>query len=218
MAVKILTLSNKPNLLKEARASVKAQTRKATHVVMVDKGRDWGGRYPPAVYYNEAAQACGMGDYISWLSDDDLLMPNYVETLAGYLDDHPDAGACYGFSEHWIYDAEGMGRKYRILPPDGICHTFAVGGIDPLGVIDGGQFMVRRSVLDAVGYPYVPENSEPSIARLSDGLLMRRIAACCGIVPVGPIFILQNRTNPWSSHCIPSSNGGIDAADWRRVR
>lgn len=223
MAVVIITLSNKPNLLHEAVASVAAQTRHPDqHIIGLDDGsRDWDGRYPPAVFFNETARELDADDYVCWLSDDDLLLPNYVADLAGYLDRNLDCGAVYGFSEHWIYTADGVGTKYRVLPWDGVLHHFNATD-RPSGMIDGGQYMVRKGVLDAVGYPYIPEGTDPDIARLCDAHLMIRVAAHCGIAPLvrngQPVFVLHNRTTPWSSHGTPNAGGSITHADWRRKR
>lgn len=197
MAIKIITLSNKLDYLPQAVASVKTQTRKCTHIILEDTG-EWDGRYGPAVFYNEEAKKAKPGDYVAWLSDDDLLLPDYVEALAGALDEHPEWSAVYGRSLHIDYSLEhGWTTIRRPLPESPEMPIYTADRL-PLGKIDGGQFMVRRSALDEIEYPYAPEEVN-EWTRVSDGLLMNKLAVACGFYPV-PRIIMLNRTTPISGH------------------
>jgi hypothetical protein len=219
MAVVIITLSNKPTLLPDAKKSVRAQTRKARHVYTTDNPQWHINRenYPPAMFYNRMASQQNPEDYIMWLSDDDLLEPSAVELLAGYLDDHPEIMAVYGLAEHWIYDPDnGVNRLYRPLPRDGGATVYDRNN-DPCGAIDGGQYMVRKSALDEMGYPYAPERADGS-ERVNDGLVMRRLASHFGIYPLQPqALVLKCRTTPLSAHSAPDPAGGVASVNWRRL-
>lgn len=192
----ILTLSNKPDYLVEAEASVAAQTRRDfRHVVELDNPTlTWAG-YPPAVIFNKWAERALPEHYIAWLSDDDLLEPTFCETLAGYLDAHPEVGCVYGGARHVSYDiATGITTPITERPA---LHAYDARHM-PLCQIDGGQIMVRRSALEAIGRPFCPEGTKD--ANIADGLMMNRIAARCGIVPVVGSWVMTNRTTPKSSH------------------
>lgn len=209
----ILTLSNKPNYLPDAIASVLAQTRRdLRHVIAIDAERDWQGCYPPAVFYNEQAKAVDMADYVSWLSDDDILLPNYVADLAGYLDAHPDIHCVYGRSR---VEAIVPGRPpvfHRHLPEQG-WSVFSAKYL-PAYRIDGGQVMIRRSALEAISYPYYPEGYEG--ARACDATMLNKAAIAVGIYPVEKT-VMVNRVTPISSHVASRPDGSIGAVDWTRL-
>ena len=195
MSTLILTLANKPALLLDALASVARQTRRDyAHIVHLDGG-GWPERsYPPAVFFNRAARRAQADDYIAWLSDDDVWEPHYLATLAGYLDEHPDVGACYGGSRVVAYEPGGAERLLRELPA---LHTFDARN-QPLCQIDGGQMLVRRSVLDRIGEPWVSESLGD--CNIADGSFMNRVACVTPIVPVVGSWVMRNRQTPFSAH------------------
>lgn len=212
--IQILTLFNKPELVLEAIASVEAQTRRDyAHLVQPDTYRSWNGRYPPAVYYNELARAAAQDDYISWLSDDDLLLPNYVADLAGYLDTHPEMSCAYGGSTHIIHEPPNVDRVVRNLPPQ---WPFPIldANRTPGYQIDGGQFIIRRSALEKIPYPWYSESAEG--AGVCDATFMNKIVQYFPIYPV-QTFVMVNRATPLSSHAVVVK-GHIEVASWRRLR
>ena len=194
MTTVIITLSNKPDYLPEAVASVERQTRTDyLHVVGYDTpGRDWGGLYPPGVWYNRCATAAGPDDYVCWLSDDDLLLPHYVATLAGALDEHPEWGAVYGGSEQWGL-WQGQTWKTRDFPANRVYDAACL----PSCQIDGGQMLVRRSVLAQLAAPWHPVALQN--CHISDGLLMNRVAMLTPLMPVG-VQVMVNRKVDQSCH------------------
>ena len=209
----IITLANKPDLLRDAIDSVKAQFRKCEHVWKIDDGsyRE-RGLYPPAAYYNEIASQCDPDDYISWLSDDDILYPCYAEFLGEYLDRFKCCGSVYGFSNHVIVQPDGTRKSFRILPTDCTVRTFRKDCL-PGGIIDGGQVMVRKTTLDAVGYPYTPEGIQAD-NRINDAILINKIASVAPMHGIGE-YVMENRTTPKSAHTVPRG-GGVASADWKR--
>lgn len=217
----IITLWNKPEYIEQAIQSVVGQTRKDwVHVLQHDhKSLDWGGRYPPAVFWNEKMRAAAPDDYVCWLSDDDLLLPNYVEDLAGYLDAHPQIACCYGGSQVVVLDDEGNTTDAEFLPHGG--YKIFSKLWSPGCKIDGGQFMIRRSALDVLEWPWVPEvmSRDPAVpaialpSRYSDAKFMNKIAYAVSIFPVEKQVMINRRT-PLSAHTRIA--GGVSiVADWR---
>jgi glycosyltransferase involved in cell wall biosynthesis len=210
----ILTLANKPKYLPEAVASLDAQTRRDfRHVLRLDDGsRDWEGRYPPAVFFNEQAYICNQDDYIYWLSDDDLFLPNCLADLAGYLDVHPEIGCCYGGSRvELLFEDGSPSAPPQVLPAEG--WPIFDAGFLPGCRIDEGMIMVRRSVLGQIEYPWMDEDPHPWRARLTDAHVMNKIAVAVGIYPIEK-QVMINRVTPISAHC--QARAGIrDIVDWR---
>lgn len=196
MATLILTLANKPRLLLEALASVQAQTRRDfRHVVHLDHGRWPAGVYPPSAFFNEHAESAAPQDYVAWLSDDDVWQPTYLETLAGYLDAHPEVDACYGGTRVVRYNpATGDGGLLREIPAE---HVFDAER-SPVGQIDGGQVLLRRSLLERLPRPWGPETLVE--CNRADGHFLERVAALTPIVPVVGSWVMANRVTPLSSH------------------
>lgn len=102
----VLTTYNRPALLKDALASIDSQTLRDFEVVLVNdhgapverlldkygfpitylrQGRNQG----PAAARN-AAHHLARGHYLVYLDDDDLFLPEHLQTLAGALEEHPD--------------------------------------------------------------------------------------------------------------------------------
>jgi hypothetical protein len=209
----LLTLANKPDYLEDAVASVKAQTRACQHIIQMDDGRrDWGGRYPPAVFFNEEAAKLPLSDYVGWLSDDDILAADFVEVMAGYLDRHPQVMAVYGLSEHILYNLQTrQAHSMRVLPRAyrGVFDRL----VSPYGKLDGGQVVVRRSALEMLAYPWMPETGDAT-ARFCDGAFLQTLASVFGIYPATAEVIMQNRTTPRSAHT-QNRGGRRIAVDWR---
>jgi hypothetical protein len=195
MAVWVLTLWNKRELIGDAVRSLwdQATRRRVVHVCEQDVGQYAGQGYPPGVFYNAIVANIPPEDYIAWLSDDDVLLPDYVEALAGYLDEHPEANACYGQLERWALAEDGRTWKLGDLPGGPI---YGIQGM-PCCNIDGGQVMYRGQVLDRIDPPWHPMTMQA--CHVSDGLLLNKIAAVTPIYPVGKL-VMRNRITWLSSH------------------
>jgi len=216
MTTWILTLYNKPDYVQEAIRSVEQQTRTdLVHIVRPDTYRSWDGRYPPAVAYNEWALEVPVQDYVCWLSDDDLLLPNYVADLAGYLDGHAEAECVYGGSYHVAAPLDAPERLLRNLPEEQPFPIFNAQKT-PGYKIDGGQFLIRRSALERVPYPYYPEGSET--ARSCDAHYMNKLVAFNVLMYPVAAFVLKNRATPKSGHVAVDAQGGVYTRDWRALR
>lgn len=77
------------------------------------------------------------GEYWTWTSDDNLLLPNMLEVMSKYLDEHPDVGMAVA-DENKI-NASGQFLSVSIKPDD-IQHLL------PLNNFVGAAFMYRREV------------------------------------------------------------------------
>jgi len=85
------------------------------------------------------------GEYWTWTSADNWMLPHCLETLANALDEHPEVGLAYA-GHYFIGDREGVSIKE---PFD---RERLFGGDNVVGPC----FMYRRTVAERVG-PYDPE-------------------------------------------------------------
>jgi hypothetical protein len=194
----IMCVTNKPDYVVDAIASVEAQTSPEWDLHLIhSEDRDWGGRYPPAVWFNECLEKISLRDYVCWLSDDDLKLPNFVADLGGYLDSHPDVGACYGPICWAIYEA-GVGYTAHDVG------RFPIGGLkrqfdratSPYCKLDAGQVLMRRSIFQKISKPWWPEEMESF--NTSDGRLFVKVAEVTPIVLATEELVCENRTTPLS--------------------
>jgi glycosyltransferase involved in cell wall biosynthesis len=84
--------------------------------------------------------AAARGEYLTWTSDDNRLLPSAIEELTGYLEDHPSVGLVYADSV--LIDEEGREvREYPAHPASKLAFMNAVGPC----------FLYRRAVYQRVG-------------------------------------------------------------------
>lgn len=139
------------------------------------------------------------GEYIFYISDDDLLLPQAFEVLAGHLDEHSDHGACYGTLQHANSSSPADTRLtgQMILAMQGA--VLGPGQVDCR--VDGGQIMHRKSCLDGVGFPYFEESPALEIARHIDGLFMEKLVQGHPLYPVDSQQpIATHRMTPQSTY------------------
>lgn len=147
---------------------------------------------PVAWATNMAFRSWLRGRYVATFYDDDLYYPSFVEKMAGYLDEHPEAAAVWCSQDRLRLAADGTISKLGEIRAD----APKSGGWDC--AVDGGQVMFRRSVLDFIGDPWMSE--EPSSCSHSDGLFLERLGEVAGIVPNIPETLLAHRFTPWSTY------------------
>lgn len=183
----ILPTFNRVDLIGETLDSLLAQSRPADEILVVDDGSQ-DGTGEVAESYGEAVtllrkpnggkasalnvgMAAVSGDLIWICDDDDLLMPDACERLAGTLDGDETIGFCAGRHDDFTVDPE-TGEKnvkapgyWRGSAPDEIfsdlldgCHIFQPG------------LIVRRAVYDRLG-PF-----DETLTRSQDYEMMLRIA------------------------------------------
>jgi glycosyltransferase involved in cell wall biosynthesis len=124
----IIPVHNRPLLLREAVASVLAQTYRPIEIVIVDDGSTddtaqsivaLAAAYPSIVRHlripnrgpgaaREAGRVIADGEFIQYLDSDDLLLPRKFEQQVGGLRAHPECDVAYGRT-----------RVYRVGEPPG---------------------------------------------------------------------------------------------------
>nr|MDT0658033.1 glycosyltransferase family A protein [Micromonospora sp. DSM 115978] len=134
------------------------------------------------------------GRYVATFYDDDQYYPTFVERMAGFLDEHPDAGAVMCAQDRVRLDADGTETLVGIIP----AHSARWAGQMDCQV-DGAQVMFRRSMLDVIGDSWLPEDPGDS-CRHSDGIFLEKLAAAAGLVHAIPETLLRHRFTPLSTY------------------
>jgi len=126
----IIPVYNRPELLREAVASVLAQTWRPIEIIIVDDGSTDATAsvadmltegHPGEIRVihkknagpgpaREAGRLAALGEFIQYLDSDDLLLPRKFEFQVAALRRHPDCGVAYGWTRYRYRDgrvAEG---------------------------------------------------------------------------------------------------------------
>lgn len=82
------------------------------------------------------------GEYWTWTSDDNLLLPTMLEEMVGYLDEHPDVGFLVA-DEDYI-DMRGRVLWTHVIPDDVALRL-------PLNCYIGAAFMYRAEIAKRIG-------------------------------------------------------------------
>jgi hypothetical protein len=212
--IRVITLSNKPDLLLDAIESVKNQKRfgDVVHIIGRDDGIYQSNIYKPAVFFYNEIQRSDDNDYICWLSDDDVMQPNYTKALGDYLDEHPEIMACYGSAKCILYDPPKFNKEIGRHLADRVFSKDS--GESPCCAIDGSQVLARAKAYKDIVFPITEES-----CRISDGIIMQKIASLYPIVPVPtPDFLMLLRTTPQSAHTAAGKNGELIQVDHKRNR
>lgn len=149
-------------------------------------------RYPQAVIINQYFPEIDC-DYVGWLSDDDLLLPNFCNEFCFFLDKYPAIQAAY--CDYWVQVVDGD----RILHQERIRHGGKIFGRNyfPFKKMDGGAVVCRVSGLRKLSQPLVPEMTLAS--NIIDGHLLNKIAASYNIYPI-PAALFIKRVTSLSTH------------------
>jgi len=127
----IIPVYNRGEMLREAVASVLAQTHRPIEVVIVDDGStddtplviaELEAAHPDIIRgvrrenagpgaARETGRQLAKGELIQYLDSDDLLLPGKFERQIGALRQHPDCGIAYGMTHH-----SGVGQSLRPVP------------------------------------------------------------------------------------------------------
>ena len=114
----IIPVYNRPKMLREAAASVLAQTYRPIEIIISDDGstddtqsvaQELVQAHPEEIRYvrnenrgpgpaREAGRQVARGEFIQYLDSDDLLWPCKFEAQVGALRKHPECGVAYGYS------------------------------------------------------------------------------------------------------------------------
>jgi len=147
--------------VREAIASVLAQTRPSSQVVVVDDGstdgsaaaiRSFGDRIEYVRQENRgigAARNTGLrrvtGDYVAFLDADDVWASHKLEVQGAALDEHPEVDLVFGMVDHFVSPDLDETEAARLVCPS-----------DPVAGIVAGVMLARRPLFDEVG-PFVED-------------------------------------------------------------
>jgi glycosyltransferase involved in cell wall biosynthesis len=165
----IIPTYNRARFLGEAAASVLAQTYRDYEVIIIDDGStdntpEVVSQFPPVVKYFRqenrgvsAARNRGIemtsGEFLAFLDSDDILIEDALQKNVLFLDQHPEAGFCYG----QVYKIDEDGRLLRLKSRRGARNTCVRDSREQIarllfrGDIAVDTVMVRRSCFQEVG-------------------------------------------------------------------
>jgi glycosyltransferase involved in cell wall biosynthesis len=123
----IIPVFNRPVMLREAAASVIAQTHRPVEIIIVDDGSTdetvavagalarEHGRIIRAIHIpnggpgraREVGRALTRGEFVQYLDSDDVLLPKKFELQIAALRDSPECGAAYG----WTRERDAAGNR-----------------------------------------------------------------------------------------------------------
>lgn len=129
----IIPVFNRPGLLREAVASVMAQTYRPIEIIIADDGStDATGRvadslhvdYPQEVRVlhllnggpgkaREAGRRIAKGEFIQYLDSDDLLLPRKFELQVAALKEHQACGVAYGKTRYYRLGEDAVDRAWK---------------------------------------------------------------------------------------------------------
>jgi len=141
--------------------------------------------YPTAVILNKYFD-CMRGEYVFYLSDDDLIAPNCLQAMVEPLEAHPDWMVVYAGLE----DIAADGHLIKRIDADRVIYAPYV--VDC--VLDGGQVMIRKSAFGQVEKPYYDENPLEPVARHCDGTFLTKFSTRWNFYPVNQLLITHRRT------------------------
>lgn len=121
-------------------------------------------------YYQQAD-----GEFIFYLSDDDLFQPGLFQTAVSHFDNYPEHEAVYFHLARTVARNPGEGtlwaERFTGITAD---KPRGVGQVDC--IIDGGQIAYRKHVLNRIEQPWFYDGKEPAIANHADGLHLEALA------------------------------------------
>jgi glycosyltransferase involved in cell wall biosynthesis len=120
---------------------------------------------------NEAIRA-GLvrGKYFCTFYDDDYYHSDFIEKMAGYLDANPKCDAVRCSQRREFVNADGSKGE---TPP--LMATDFISGENFDCVVDGGQVMMRTSVLEKIRDPWLPEEPDWNVCSHSDGIFLNKL-------------------------------------------
>lgn len=159
----IIPVYNGTNFLSQAIESVLSQSYPHFELIVVDDGstdQTWsiieayGSRLRGYRKENGGVASAlnlgiqkAKGDYIAWLSHDDLFLPNKLERQIEFLQSHSQFKACY--SDY--YDIDENGRLIRGITCPWYPRQIALQTMFSQAYINGSTMLIDRSCFDDIG-------------------------------------------------------------------
>jgi glycosyltransferase involved in cell wall biosynthesis len=160
----IIPVYNGTNYLREAIESVLSQTYANYELLVVDDGstdetwaviESYGSRLRGIHKDNggvASALNCGIrnarGEYIAWLSHDDLFLPEKLEHQISFLNKFNEYRACY--TDYYIIDTTG--NPVREVETPWYPREKAIRGLFGNMYINGSTMLIERTCFDQVGF------------------------------------------------------------------
>lgn len=130
-------------------------------------------------------------DYFCWLSDDDIMQPVYLESLAGALDKNPDWDIAFGWCDvinqvdenewklHMYLGRHHWNKEYNKDTP-------------PIYVLDGGQIIQTKASYNALDGWQFP--TEWVNGNACDGVYLNELAKKFTLHPIDTHVLTHRRT------------------------
>lgn len=149
--------------------------------------------YIPAYILNKYYEKA-KGEYIFYLSDDDILLKDCLKVMLNFFLSNASAKVCF-HDQLIIYEDE----KKIIFEPlaRGTNQILSFKNKNPKGVLDGGQIMFKKEILKGISKPYLPVDWNR--ARNCDNIFMEKISLRNAFFPVGKILSIH-RVVPLTTH------------------
>lgn len=168
----VIPTYNQARFLSEVVGSALAQMYRDLEIIVIDDGSsdntpEVASTFPPVVRYfrqenqgSASARNRGIelanGEYLAFIDSDDILLEDALQKSVAFLDQHPEAGFCYG----QFYTIDESGRPLRLRRPRGATATFVQDGKEEIAhllfhdyhdAIHLSTTLVRRSCFEEVG-------------------------------------------------------------------
>jgi glycosyltransferase involved in cell wall biosynthesis len=163
----VITTCNRAEILPAALVSVLSQTYTAIEIIVVDDGStdetaavvaQYGQRVRYVRQSNQGVEMArkrgiqaSLGDYITFLDDDDLMAPRKIERQAAILDSRSEVGVVHCGYRYIDKDGNILGMSGRL--PEGDMRRSLVWGCSPWS---GGP-LIRRQCFDCFGAEEHPD-------------------------------------------------------------
>lgn len=128
--------------------------------------------YPTALLLNEYYPKAN-GEYIFYISDDDLIHTDCFANCIKFFEENPLASVVYFPLETTEQTSEGNFNRIFVTPAD---NNRGLGtGLEQVDcVLDGGQIMHKRECLNNIDQPYFPPSLD--VAGHVDGIFLTKLA------------------------------------------
>ena len=165
----IIPTYNQASYLSEAVESALAQSYQDLEVIVIDDGStdntpEVASGFPPGVIYirqeNQGVSTArnngiemAKGEYLAFLDSDDIMLEGALQKSVDFLDQHPEAGFCYG----QVYRMDDKGRTLRLIGSRGAKTSCIRDGKEQIalmlfrGDITPSTVLARRFCFEEVG-------------------------------------------------------------------
>lgn len=129
------------------------------------------------------------GEYVFYLSDDDVIKPETFQKCIDYFEAHPDAKAIYFGMRSVREQPDHTWKEDGFI--GGSTHIYEAGnGLDC--VLDGGQVMFHKSLLKKLEKPYFATDWQN--ASHCDGVFLSRLNSLVAFYPINDLLLLHRKT------------------------